>query len=170
MTKDAQIQSDERYKALSGWEWDRLSLYLRSLQKIQLRTILVFPGLFVKSEKKVKPGSLWTFAISARAIAAKLGWWRMALLPTSIDFHQILSFDAPESPEDECFAIQHKVIQTGTWKFWLLDGEPYCSIVWTLRPVDSTIGAGLNILEINSDALSTEFQPWFSDSSLPPVS
>lgn len=47
-----------------------------------------------------------------------------ALLPTRIDFHQILGSEAPETPEHECYAIRHNMIQTGAWKFWFLGGEP----------------------------------------------
>lgn len=53
-----------------------------------------------------------------------------ALLLTRLEFHRKIGCEAPETPEGECYAIQHQIIQNVTWGFWQLEGEP--PVLWGL--------------------------------------
>lgn len=74
-----------------------------------------------------------------------------ALLSTRLDFRRKMGCEAPETPKDECYAVQHEFIQNETWRVWLLDSEPpvlYSLYSWT-GGFDNW--HGLKILDHSSD-------------------
>lgn len=60
---------------------------------------------------------------------------RDALLSTRLDFRRKTGFEPPETSEDECYAVQHHLIQNAIREVWLLDSEPPA-----LRGLDSWTG------------------------------
>lgn len=84
---------------------------------------------------------------------------REALLATRLGFRKETGCEAPETPEDECYARQHRIIQNGIWEVWLLvDKEPPL-----LYSIDSWTGGfdnwhGLKTSPNGANALFAEFQ------------
>ncbi|MCJ1267249.1 hypothetical protein MMC22_007134 [Lobaria immixta] len=57
-----------------------------------------------------------------------------ALVFTRLDYQWKMGLEAPETPEDECYAIQHNIIHNAARGAWLQDSEPpalYCLPSWT---------------------------------------
>lgn len=76
-----------------------------------------------------------------------------ALLLTRLEFHRKIGCEAPETPEGECYAIQHQIIQNATWGFWQLEGEP--PVLWGLDSWTGGFGNWhrQNVLDPSSDTL-----------------
>lgn len=57
-----------------------------------------------------------------------------ALVFTRLDYQWKMGLEAPETPEDECYAVQHNIIHNAAPGAWLQDSEPpalYCLPSWT---------------------------------------
>lgn len=92
---------------------------------------------------------------------------RDALLSARLDFRRKTGFEPPDTPEDECYAVQHNIIQKAARKVWLLDSQPPA-----LCGFDSwTVGFGnwhkLKNPHNSSDALFANFKQLVPELGLP---
>ncbi|MCJ1267894.1 hypothetical protein MMC22_007780 [Lobaria immixta] len=92
---------------------------------------------------------------------------RDALLSTRLDFRRKTGLEPPETPEDECYAVKHHLIQNAMREVWLLGSEPP-----NLRGLDSWTSGFNNWHKLknpdnSSDALFADFKQLVPGLGLP---